>query len=85
MKLLVVDAYAREGRAALRAAGGSEAGVLYERMLRGLAADVAVDVVHPADPDAGLPPGVALADYDGIAWTGSNLSILEAGDARVHR
>jgi len=35
-RLLVLDAYAPEGRAAVRAAGGTEAGALYERMLRRL-------------------------------------------------
>ena len=33
LRLLVLDAYAPEGRAALRAAGGTLAGELYRRML----------------------------------------------------
>ena len=85
LRLLVLDAYAREGRAALRAAGGSEAGRLYERMLRRLAPDAAIDVAYPADADPGLPSGAALADYDGVAWTGSSLTIHDADDTRVRR
>jgi len=85
LKLLVVDAYAREGRAALRAAGGTEAGVLYERMLRVHAGDLAIDVVYPADTDRDLPTPAELADYDGVAWTGSSLTILDDGDPRVKR
>ena len=78
LHLLVLDAYAPEGRAALRGAGGTEAGRLYERMLRALAPDAAIDVAYPADPDPRLPSGVALADYDGICWTGSSLTIHDA-------
>ena len=85
LRLLVLDAYAPEGRAALRSAGGSEAGQLYERMLRRLAPGAAIDVAHPADADPKLPSGAALADYDGVAWTGSNLTIHDAGNVRVRR
>jgi GMP synthase (glutamine-hydrolysing) len=85
LRLLVLDAYAPEGRAAVRAAGGTEAGRLYERMLRALTRDAAIDVAYPADPDLQLPSGVALADYDGVCWTGSSLTIYDEGDPRVRR
>jgi GMP synthase (glutamine-hydrolysing) len=83
--VLVLDAYAPEGRAALRGAGGSEAGRLYERMLRALDPDVAVDLAYPADADPQLPEGAALRDYDGVAWTGSSLTIHVEDDPRVRR
>jgi GMP synthase (glutamine-hydrolysing) len=85
LRLLVLDAYAPEGREALRGAGGTEAGRLYERMLRKLARDASVDVVYPADPDPELPAGDDLARYDGIAWTGSSLTIHQQDDPRVRR
>ena len=85
MRLLIVDAYPREGRRSLREAGGTEAGALYERMLRDLAPRAGSDVIHPADADAALPPGVSLADYDGVTWTGSSLVIHAAADERVAR
>jgi GMP synthase (glutamine-hydrolysing) len=85
LHLLVLDAYAPEGRANLRAAGGHEAGVLYERMLRRLAPDATVDVAYPADPDPRLAEGAALAGYDGVAWTGSSLTIHDEDDPRVRR
>ena len=84
LRFLVLDAYAREGRAALAAAGGTPAGTLYRRMLLGLAPGSVVDVGEPADGDV-LPHGVALGDYDGITWTGSSLTIHDAGDLRVRR
>ncbi len=75
-RFLVVDGYARAGREDLRAGGATTAGELYERMLKKCAPDGAlVDIVSPADPDAALPTGAAIADYDGIAWTGSSLTI----------
>lgn len=85
LRLLVLDAYAPEGRAAVRGAGGTEAGRLYERMLRALAPDAVIDLAHPADPDPALPVGAGIGAYDGIAWTGSSLTIHAAGDARVER
>jgi len=85
LRLLVLDAYAAEGRAALRGAGGTEAGVLYRRLLGRLAPGAAVDVAFPADPDPQLPAAAALGDYDGVVWTGSSLTILDEGDPRVRR
>jgi GMP synthase (glutamine-hydrolysing) len=85
LRLLVLDAYAPEGRAAVRGAGGTEAGRLYERMLRTLTRDAVIDVAYPADPDPQLPSGVALTDYDGICWTGSSLTIYQTDDVRVRR
>jgi len=35
--------------------------------LQRCAADATADIVHPADPDAGLPRGAAIEQYDGIA------------------
>ena len=85
MRLLIVDAYPREARKSLREAGGTEAGALYARMLRELAPRVESDVIHPADADGVLPPGVSLADYDGVTWTGSSLTIHSRDDDRVTR
>jgi GMP synthase (glutamine-hydrolysing) len=85
MHILVLDAYAPEGRAAVRGAGGTEAGRLYERMLKRIAPDAIVDVAYPADPDPQLPSGGAIRDYDGIAWTGSSLTIHVESDPRVRR
>jgi len=85
LRLLVLDAYAPEGRAALRDAGGTEAGELYHRMLARHAPDARIDVVHPADGASGLPGPDELADYDGVAWTGSSLTIHHADDPRVAR
>ncbi len=83
--LLVLDAYAPEGRAALAGAGATEAGRLYAGLLGRLAPNARIDVAYPADPDPALPTGAALAGYDGVVWTGSSLTIHAAGDPRVVR
>ena len=85
LRLLVLDAYAPEGRKALRDAGGTEAGRLYERMLRRIAPGATVKVAYPADPTPNLPAGEDLARFDGVAWTGSSLTILDDSDPRVLR
>jgi len=84
-RLLVFDAYAPEGRAALREAGGTEAGALYARMLARLEPEARVEIAFPADPDPDLPGHADLAGYDGVAWTGSSLTIHHADDPRVAR
>jgi len=83
--ILILDAYAPEGRAALRDAGGSEAGQLYARMLRRIAPDTRVEIAYPADPAPDLPARSDLAGYDGVAWTGSSLTIHHDDDPRVAR
>ncbi len=47
---LVVDGYAPEGRAGLRKAGATEAGLLYEQLLKTIEPGCAVDRIYPADP-----------------------------------
>jgi GMP synthase (glutamine-hydrolysing) len=75
LKFLVLDGYSRAGREDLEAGGASTAGKLYERMLKAYDKAVEVDVIYPADPDSKLPQGAGLTDYDGIAWTGSSLTV----------
>ncbi len=75
LRFLVVDGYAKEGREDLKAGGASTAGQLYDRMLKENAPGCEVDVIFPADPDTELENGKSLDQYDGIAWTGSSLTI----------
>jgi GMP synthase (glutamine-hydrolysing) len=74
-RILVVDGYAEEGRAGLRDGGATTAGELYAKMLAKCCPGLETDIVYPADPGAGLPGGAAIDQYDGIAWTGSSLTI----------
>ena len=83
LRFLVIDGYRRDGRESLVAGGATTAGWLYERMLLGCHPDASVDILYPADPGSALPRGVALAAYDGIAWTGSSLTVYDDSDPAV--
>ncbi len=76
-RFLVVDGYSREGREDLRAGGATPAGELYKKMLQSCAPGCEVEILCPADPGAKLPSGAAIEQYDGIAWTGSSLTIFK--------
>jgi GMP synthase (glutamine-hydrolysing) len=73
LRLLVLDAYDAAGRQALQGAGATLAGELYRRLLQRLEPDAHIDVV--AHGNSGFTPPAALDSYDGIAWTGSNLTV----------
>ena len=83
LHFLVIDGYRRDGRESLAAAGATTAGKLYERMLLACHPQASVDILCPADPGNTLPRGAALAAYDGIAWTGSSLTVYKNDDPAV--
>ena len=83
LHFLVIDGYRRDGRESLAAAGATTAGKLYERMLLACHPDASVDILYPADPGGALPQGAAIAAYDGIAWTGSSLTVYKDHDPAV--
>ena len=83
LRLLVIDGYRREGRESLVAGGATTAGKLYERMLLGCHPGASVDILYPADPGSALPAGATLTAYDGIAWTGSSLTVHDDDDPAV--
>jgi GMP synthase (glutamine-hydrolysing) len=73
LRLLVLDAYDGAGRKALEGAGATLAGELYRRMLLDLEPDAHVDVANHCEHGFELPD--ALSTYDGVVWTGSNLTV----------
>jgi len=72
---LVIDGYSRSGREELARGGATPAGELYAAMLMKCHPGCEVDIVYPADPGVSLPAGASLASYDGLAWTGSSLTV----------
>ena len=75
LRLLVVDAYDADGRAAIQSAGATAAGQLYARVLRNMEPGAVIDVVEMMDERTELPDRVAITKFDGLVWTGSNLTI----------
>jgi GMP synthase (glutamine-hydrolysing) len=80
-RLLVLDGNVAALRARQRSMLGYDTGEGYARVLQSLEPAASVDVVCPADAEVTLPDGVALADYDGVAITGSALNIYDGGPA----
>ncbi|MAG55667.1 MAG: hypothetical protein CMJ83_05180 [Planctomycetes bacterium] len=46
-------------------------------LLRHAPAGSTVDILFPSDPGAEMPQGAALANYDGLAWTGCSLCVTD--------
>ncbi|MBT4888364.1 MAG: type 1 glutamine amidotransferase, partial [Rhodospirillales bacterium] len=67
IKFLVLDGYSKAGRDDLKAGGASTAGELYDKMLKQCLPGSVIDIIYPGDPDAALPKGAAISQYDGIA------------------
>ena len=76
-RFLVIDGYTRAARDELESGGASVAADLYVDILERCGpVGTGCDVIFPADPDASLPGGVALRDYDGVAWTGCSSCVF---------
>ena len=83
LHFLVVDGYNKEGREELTAGGASTAGALYRQMLQRHSPGCTVDILYPSDPGVSLPVGTAVESYDGLAWTGSSLTVWKEADPDV--
>ncbi len=84
VRILIVEAYDKAGRKEIGAVGCTVASTLYQRMLKRLLPDIETEIVMPADIGSSLPLGTDLNSFDGIAWTGSSLTIYKDED-RVTR
>jgi GMP synthase (glutamine-hydrolysing) len=77
-RILVADGNVAAMRERQKAAVGYDSANGYARVLRRIQPDLLSDVAYPADGNAALPVGAALADYDGVAMTGSALNVYHA-------
>jgi GMP synthase (glutamine-hydrolysing) len=83
-RILVVDGSPAVGQDALVALGGARSGEIYVAALKSQAhggADSLDCFVLAAAEGERLPQGMQLADFDGIAWTGSPLAAYETTPA----
>ena len=83
-RILVIDGNEAATRSRHVSFGGTDSGDGYAATLKRLKSGVETDIVRPADGEVKLPEGVALADYDGAAITGSALNIYSR-EAAVER
>lgn len=74
--VLIVNGNTAEGTARIVSLGGRPYGEGYADALRFFEPRLDVTILDAAEGEA-LPAGVALADFDGVAWTGSALSAYE--------
>src|SRR5580658_6181080 len=77
-RVLIIDGNRAATREKQVAAGGQPSGEGYAQVLQRLAA-VRCDIVRPADGEVQWPAGTGLADYDGVAMTGSALNVYDGG------
>lgn len=73
LKILVADVYTANGRASIVRSGGTRAGTMFANAIRTHRpdAEVSVMVFDTADPE--LPGDIDA--FDGVVWSGSNLTI----------
>src|SRR6185437_15882868 len=72
LRILIVDGNTKDTNARHIACGGAATGDFYAAVLRKLSREVTTDIIHPADNPRLLHS--AVADYDGLVWTGSALN-----------
>ncbi|MFN3231985.1 MAG: type 1 glutamine amidotransferase [Alphaproteobacteria bacterium] len=73
LKILIVDAYTANGRKSALDAGAHTAGLLFERAVRLFEPDAEIDIIEFSETD--IRPPRPLDAYDGVVWSGSNLTI----------
>lgn len=72
LRILVIDGNTREVNARHMACGGLATGDFYARVLRNIFPDLTTEITRPAD--GASTTHAALADFDGLVWTGSALN-----------
>ena len=83
--ICILNGYPRTSRENFDLSGVGHPHDLFMDFLKRYLPAAAVDVCFVADPDQALPSGAALEAYSGYIWTGSDLTIYDAGDSRVTR
>lgn len=74
-RFLIVDGYPKKSRDQFDDVGMKLAWALYEEMLHTYLPEAKCDVALPSDDLSQLPSEGELAGYDGILWTGCNLTV----------
>ncbi len=83
-RFLIIDGYPKPSRDELDAAGMKQAWRLYAEMLKKHLPEAHYSLWFPSD-DPTPPDGLGPEEYQGILWTGCNLTIYHLDDERVTR
>ena len=78
---LVADSEPADAREERRASVGLSAGETFATVIDAMQPDARIDRVTPADADAALPDGAALAGYDAVFLSGSPLHLYRSTPA----
>lgn len=84
-RFLIIDGYPESSRIDLENAGMQLAWKLYASMLENHLPGAKYDVLLPSDFGVKMPDREKLAGYDGILWTGCNLSISDTENISVKK
>jgi len=76
-RVLVIEGNEASTRERIRKLTGLDSAQAYRETLQRLEPGLEVDIADPSDPAYALPSGVTLADYAGVAMTGSALNIYD--------
>ncbi len=75
LKFCIVNGYPKRSRDVLDATNVTQAHDLYLMFLRKMLPNSEFDLLFIADPEVEMPTAEEISAYDGIIWTGSNLTI----------
>ncbi len=82
-RFLIIDGYSRQSRDDLVKAGMAYAWQLYVNMLQTYLPQAEYDVLLPSDEGVTTPNNSQLETYNGIIWTGCNLSVNDTDNPSV--
>jgi GMP synthase (glutamine-hydrolysing) len=85
LSVAILNGYPQTSRDRFDAADVGHPHDLYADFLRRYVPAATIDVLFVADLSTTLPTGTNLTSYDAYIWTGSDLTIYHADDARVTR
>lgn len=83
LKFLIIDGYSKKSRDDLEMAGMSFAWKLYENMVLRYLPGAQFEVCLPSDEGTKMPDEASLKNFNGIIWTGCNLSVNDLDNPSV--
>ena len=83
LNFVIIDGYPKPSRDRFDEVGMTKAGDLYAKMLLQHLPASKYDIIYSSDPDVILPNSGKINIYNGVLWTGCNLTVYHDHDTRV--